>query len=559
MATHKPINILEAFAAAPPPLDYVLPNMVAGTVGALVSPGGAGKSMLALQLAAQIAGGPDLLEVGELPTGPVIYLPAEDPPTAIHHRLHALGAHLSAEERQAVADGLLIQPLIGSLPNIMAPEWFDGLKRAAEGRRLMVLDTLRRFHIEEENASGPMAQVIGRMEAIAADTGCSIVFLHHASKGAAMMGAGDQQQASRGSSVLVDNIRWQSYLSSMTSAEAEEWGVDDDQRLGFFVRFGVSKANYGAPFADRWFRRHDGGVLKPAVLERQRKSKGCPVVKPKNKHSLSHVRHDPAHCLAPGLFRALKRGERKRSKLDVTYDYGDGKRIEFSGPEPLGADDLRILQGLVAMAGPNGLVLGPEPKTEGGRQLRLFLEPKWEAVTADAMVVKGSYRALAKEIGAEVDSGGALKHIQDCIERLWKVSIIAQNGRKRQGFRLLSEYASDEADGRLYVALNPLIAQAVMGGGQHVRISMDEVRALDSETARLLHQRLCGWIDPGKTGKASRDTLCGYVWPSEASGSTMRKRRQRVREALPELVALGWTVTEFAAGKYDITRPKAAG
>lgn len=84
MATHKPINILEAFAAAPPPLDYVLPNMVAGTVGALVSPGGAGKSMLALQLAAQIAGGPDLLEVGELPTGPVIYLPAEDPPTAIH-------------------------------------------------------------------------------------------------------------------------------------------------------------------------------------------------------------------------------------------------------------------------------------------------------------------------------------------------------------------------------------------------------------------------------------------------------------------------------------------
>ena len=275
MATHKPINILEAFAAAPPPLDYVLPNMVAGTVGALVSPGGAGKSMLALQLAAQIAGGPDLLEVGELPTGPVIYLPAEDPPTAIHHRLHALGAHLSAEERQAVADGLLIQPLIGSLPNIMAPEWFDGLKRAAEGRRLMVLDTLRRFHIEEENASGPMAQVIGRMEAIAADTGCSIVFLHHASKGAAMMGAGDQQQASRGSSVLVDNIRWQSYLSSMTSAEAEEWGVDDDQRR-FFVRFGVSKANYGAPFADRWFRRHDGGVLKPAVLERQRKSKGVP-------------------------------------------------------------------------------------------------------------------------------------------------------------------------------------------------------------------------------------------------------------------------------------------
>ena len=277
----------------------------------------------------------------------------------------------------------------------------------------------------------------------------------------------------------------------------------------------------------------------------------------KPKHNLSHARHDPAHCLAPGLFRALKRGERKRSKLDVTYDYGDGKRIEFSGPEPLGADDLRILQGLVAMAGPSGLVLGPEPKTPGGQQLRLFLEPKWEAVETDAMVVKGSYRALAREVGyANIDDS---KPIRECIERLWKVSIIAQNGRKRQGFRLLSEYASDDAEGRLYVALNPLIAQAVMGGGQHVRISMDEVRALESEAARLLHQRLCGWIDPGKTGKAAIDTLCGYVWPSEASGATMRKRRQRVREALPELEALGWSVVEFAAGKYDIARPKATG
>ncbi|KAG1246205.1 hypothetical protein G6F65_020809 [Rhizopus arrhizus] len=85
-----------------------------------------------------------------------------------------------------------------------------------------------------------------------------------------MAGAGDQQQASRGSSVLVDNIRWQSYLSGMTQAEAEEWGVDEGQR-GYFVRYGVSKANYGAPFQECWFRRHEGGVLKPAVLERQKR------------------------------------------------------------------------------------------------------------------------------------------------------------------------------------------------------------------------------------------------------------------------------------------------
>lgn len=45
----------------------------------------------------------------------------------------------------------------------------------------------------------------------------------------------------------------------------------------------------------------------------------------------------------------------------------------------------------------------------------------------------------------------------------------------------------------------------------------------------------------------------GY-WLPGGFGYTSNKA-----EALPELVALGWTVTEFAAGKYDITRPKAAG
>lgn len=280
-----------------------------------------------------------------------------------------------------------------------------------------------------------------------------------------------------------------------------------------------------------------------------KKQKGVAV----NKHDLTHARHDPAHCLAPGLFRSLKRGERKRNKLDVVYDYGDGKSIEFSGPEPLGADDLRILQGLVAMAGPGGLVLSPEPQTKGGQQLRLFLEPKWEAVQQDAMVVKGSYRALAREIGyANPDD---TKPVRDCIERLWKVSIIAQNGRKRQGFRLLSEYASDEQEGKLYVALNPLIARAVMGGGQHVRISMDEVRALQTDPARLLHQRLCGWIDPGKSGRAELDTLCGYVWPDVANHEAMKKRRQTARKALAELAGVGWKLDEYVKGKWRIERP----
>lgn len=268
------IDILSAFEHEPEPLDFVLPNMIAGTVGGLVSPGGAGKSMLALQIAATLAGGPDLLQLEDYKTGPVAYLPAEDPAIAVRHRLHSLGAHLSPEQREAVAEKMLVEPLLGTEPDVLDDRWFDALIRVATDRRLLILDTLRRFHLADENDSGSMARIIARLEAIAARTGCSVIFLHHSSKAAALGGQGDQQQASRGSSVLVDNVRWQAFLTGMNSQEVEQYGIEESMKR-MFIRFGVSKANYGAPREDIWYRRHEGGVLRPAVLEKaQRKGKG---------------------------------------------------------------------------------------------------------------------------------------------------------------------------------------------------------------------------------------------------------------------------------------------
>lgn len=273
----------------------------------------------------------------------------------------------------------------------------------------------------------------------------------------------------------------------------------------------------------------------------------------KPKHDLDHIRHEPGHVLAPGLFRSLKRGDYKRLKLDIGYDFGKGERLEFKAAEPLGAPELRVLQGLIAMAGPEGLLLSPEPKTESGQQLRLLLETKFDAVQVNALVAKGSFRSLSKAIGyADIEN---TKGIQESIERLWGVSVIAQKGGKRMGFRLLASYESDEAEGRLHVALNPRIAQAIMGEAQHCRISLHEVRALKTDPARLIHQRLCGWIDMGKSGKTTIETLCGYVWMDEANPEAMKKRKQAARKAIAEIEGLGWTVTEYVRGKFEISRP----
>lgn len=260
------IDILSAFRNPPPELDHVFPGFLSSTVGALVSPGGVGKSMLCLELGMLVAGGRDLLGIGSVDTGSVVYLPAEDPEPVLVQRLNALGQHLPESERQAINEQMVIEPLVGYEIDVLTDRWTDTLLSAATDRRLLILDTLRRFHKADENDSGAMAEVMARLEHVAARTGCAVLLVHHTSKFAAMQGKGDEQQASRGSSVLVDHARWQAFLAGMTLSDAEDHGVDPEERR-WYVRMGVSKGNYGPPQADRWLERQPGGVLLPADFD----------------------------------------------------------------------------------------------------------------------------------------------------------------------------------------------------------------------------------------------------------------------------------------------------
>ena len=261
------------------------------------------------------------------------------------------------------------------------------------------------------------------------------------------------------------------------------------------------------------------------------------------------------HCLAPGLFRAIAPGQRRRDKLAVIYRLDNGNQIEFSGPEPLGADDLRVLQGLVALAGleSQGGKIEPVASGETGEILRDLLQLRGIANQQDVLVVKSSLRKLAKEIGYA--NPRDTNTVRRCVERLWKVSVIAQVAGQRSGFRLLANYASDALTDGLFVALNPLLTSAIMGSGRYVRIDMTEVRRLSGSITRLLHQRLCAWVDVGQSRTVQLDTLVAYVFPEEASMATHRKRQSRVRKALDELAELGWSISEHAKGRFTIGRP----
>jgi len=270
---------------------------------------------------------------------------------------------------------------------------------------------------------------------------------------------------------------------------------------------------------------------------------------------LTHVRHDHYHCLAPGLFSTARNEARKSGKLDVVYEFSGGNRIEFSGPELLGVTELRVLQGLVAMAGPaeTSLELPVESPSPLGTSLRSMLELKGYASNQSAIAVKSSLRKLAYEIG--LSNTRDTNTIRAAIERLWKVSVIAQINGRRAGFRLLANYSSNSRDGSLFVALNPFLTNAVLGNGRHVRIPMGEIRKIRDDRTRLVHQWLCAWVDSGKCRQVSLARVSSVLYPDPCGPETHRKRLTRSRKALLELNEIGWQAKEYAKQKFTVKRP----
>lgn len=263
---YEKMDVGSCFNTKPLPMDFILPGFVASTVGCLAAAGSTGKSFASLEIAMGICcndADKKLLNMDIKKEGSVAIFNAEDPQTVIHDRLHSISSHLTVNTRHKVASKLDIYPLVGKQADIMLKEWQDFILRVAEGKRLLVFDTLTRWHKLDENSNGQMSQVIGALEMIATKSGASIIFLHHTGKSAAMNGEQDKQQSTRGASAIVDNCRWQGFMQTMTEDEAKRLGVHPDNRKSY-VQIGGNKENYGAPTNAKWLKRSEGGVLLTA-------------------------------------------------------------------------------------------------------------------------------------------------------------------------------------------------------------------------------------------------------------------------------------------------------
>ena len=223
-----------------PPRQWLVHGLVPQkTVTLFSGDGGTGKSLLALQLAVDVAA--QTAWIGKtVNTGRVIFLSAEDDNDELHRRLDDI---LTAEGR-AYDDlsGLTLRSLAGedallavdTQLALMQTALFEELdKRAAEEAPvLIVIDTLADVYPANENDRAKVRQFVGILRGLAIKRKCAVLLLGHPSLTGLNSGTGTS-----GSTAWNNSVRSRLYLSRISDNGFEP---DADARV-----LSTKKANYG--------------------------------------------------------------------------------------------------------------------------------------------------------------------------------------------------------------------------------------------------------------------------------------------------------------------------
>ena len=272
------LDVSQAFDTKPKPLDFVLPGLLAGSVGLLVAPGSVGKSFLALEFCISIAAGRDVFGLfagQEFKQGPVCFLSLEDGGAVLHHRLYALREYLTDEDKanieqnfdvfDASGRGFSLTMADGLVPSMV----FLELEAFLTERKpvLLVIDTLNRaLGGLNESCSAVASKVLHQLEQLNRKVGCATLILHHANKSSVLNGA-STAQGIRGSSAWSDNARWQANMAVMSEAELRNYEVDHEDRKSWVI-LDLVKCNHMTNTHDIWLKRDENGVLTGQVPPR---------------------------------------------------------------------------------------------------------------------------------------------------------------------------------------------------------------------------------------------------------------------------------------------------
>jgi RecA-family ATPase len=228
-----------------------------GKVGLLVAEGGAGKTMLVVQLALAVATGTAWFGTFDTPNpGKVLILLGEEDAEEVHRRIHRAAHQASLTPPEGA---IVTLPLAGiECPMIETGgegpflPWLREYVAKTGRYSLIIADPVSRFcgpDAERDNAAGTrFCQALESL--IVPSGGASILGSHHVNKGSRGSGATVDASSSRGSSAIVDGVRWVSTVAVENIPDAET-----------VLTFAVAKTNYSKKPPPVQLRYSDGGVL----------------------------------------------------------------------------------------------------------------------------------------------------------------------------------------------------------------------------------------------------------------------------------------------------------
>jgi RecA-family ATPase len=207
---------LQRWNGEPAPPDWLVDNLLhRGIISILDGIGDSGKSILALQLAIDVAGGMHFVEHHDFKCkqGKVLYLNAEDPDSQMHIRFRKMTQGLSEERLDDIRQNLTVIPFLSLdiSPQLMRKSKGENSITPAFGEllafcqkcppSLVILDPLAYFG----NVEGHVEDVID-FYSLLKKLKTTVLLLHHQSK-AAMNGEISQRAKARGPSAIVENSK----------------------------------------------------------------------------------------------------------------------------------------------------------------------------------------------------------------------------------------------------------------------------------------------------------------------------------------------------------------
>lgn len=239
------------------------------------APPGVGKTLHALEEAVSLGSGVDFLGVGVDCQYRVGVINNEETRDEIERRIEATCIHFGIAFDE-IANSIFVHSGVDAGKFVVARDVGGSVVYTPHQERVkalinelkldvLILDPFVQTHFVSENANEAISRVmVGMREMLTGEHKCALNLIHHIRKpqpGSTHI-AGDMF-ASRGSGSMVGEAHFVFTLADMTSKEADQLGVGDDDR-GWFVRLDDAKAKLSAPSSAQWFERE--GVEIPRTI-----------------------------------------------------------------------------------------------------------------------------------------------------------------------------------------------------------------------------------------------------------------------------------------------------